>query len=367
MNRPLSICLIAPKAYGLFDPAVASNYGGAEVDLSMLAKELAKDDSFRVRFITADYGQPSEQTLENVHLIKSLTLRENPLAGAWKIWRAMKKADADFYLIKTISPGVPLAWLFCRLYGKKFLYRTAHQDECDRSYRTTRPLLGRLFEFCLRRADRVFTQNQSDGESLRHHLGIESVCIPNGHPIKEVEPRQRRHILWVGRTADFKHPERFLELAGAFPQEAFVMVCRRATGDEGYEEFERQAKAVANLEFHGGVEFAKIAEFFARAKVFVNTSDTEGFANTFIQAAAAGTCILSWTVNPDQFLTRYQCGLACGGDMKKLKAGLAFLLEDERFADIGRNGQAYCREHHDIAVHVETYKRILRELADRAK
>lgn len=363
MSKPITICFVCPKAYGLFDPAVKSGFGGAEVDLYMLATELAKDKAFSVRFITADYGQPRRQTIQNVQLFKSLKFSENSLTGARKIWRTMKQANARFYMIKTLSPGVPLVWTFCRLHKRKFMYRTAHQNECDQSYRSSHPLIGRLFEFCLRRADKVFVQNQSDGELLKQNLGLETVFIPNGHLFSQTESQEKKSILWVGRTADFKHPERFPELARAFPQEQFVMICRRATDDSAYDRIRQQADTVENLEFISEVEFARIGDYFAQAKVFVNTSDSEGFANTFIQAAAARTPILTWIVNPDNFLTQYQCGLACQGDADKLKQGLSFLLDQDRYIELGQNAAQYVRQHHDITAIAEQYKTIFRKMA----
>lgn len=109
------------------------------------------------------------------------------------------------------------------------------------------------------------------------------------------------------------------------------------------------------------MDFFELDRFFAAAKVFVNTSDAEGFPNTFIQAAAAGTAILSWLVNPDGFLTRWQCGLACGGTMERLTEGLRFLLEQDRYIEIGQNGLRYVRQHHDISVLVERYKESLQK------
>ncbi len=56
IQSPIRVCFISPKAYPLFNPNVEAVFGGAEVDLYYLATELAKDDSFTVSFITADYG-----------------------------------------------------------------------------------------------------------------------------------------------------------------------------------------------------------------------------------------------------------------------------------------------------------------------
>lgn len=359
----LSICFVCPKAYGLFDPSVRTYYGGAEVDLYMLATELAQDPAFSVSFICADYGQPAEQVRENVRLLTGLDFHRNPLCSAWRLWQTLKKADAQFYMLETASPGVPLVYAFCRVHGRRFLYRTASQMEYDGTYRAQHPVLGRLFYRVLRKADCVFVQNRQDQEQLRRAAGAESIVMPNGQRLTEPAGQERSFILWVGRSAEVKHPERFVELARRFPQESFVMVCRPATGDTGYESLRRQAESVSNLRFYPDVDFFELGRFFAGAKVFVNTSDAEGFPNTFIQAAAAGTAILSWQVNPDQFLTIWQCGLACGGTMERLVKGLAFLLERQRYQEIGRNGLGYVRQHHNISELAERYKQILRTLA----
>ena len=151
-----------------------------------------------------------------------------------------------------------------------------------------------------------------------------------------------------------------LKLAAA--GESITPICRPATGDTNYPQLQKQAEAVENLEFHTDVDFSKTDAYFAAAKVFVNTSDAEGFANTFIQATKAATPILTWQVNPDQFLTQYQCGLACGGDMDKLAQGLSFLLENRRYQELGQNGQRYVQEHHDITKITERYKQVFREI-----
>jgi glycosyltransferase involved in cell wall biosynthesis len=360
-EKPISICFVSPKAYGLFEPTVKTNFGGAEVDMYMLATELAKDPAFAVTFLVADYGQPAEELRENVRLLKSLDWRQNPLSGAAKIWKTLKRADTQFYLCKTASPGVPLVYTFCRLHRRRFLYRTAHRHECDGTYRAEHPIWGRLFYWALRGAARVFAQNEEDSRLLKETAHVEAEVIANGHRLRQCWTEPRKYILWVGRSAQFKHPERFLELARRCIQEQFVIVCRPAAGDRNYEVLQKEAATIGNLTFYSDVDFFELDRFFAAAKVFVNTSDAEGFPNTFIQAAAAGTAILSWQVNPDGFLTRWQCGLACGGTMERLTEGLRFLLEQDRYIEIGQNGLRYVRQHHDISVLVERYKESLRK------
>jgi glycosyltransferase involved in cell wall biosynthesis len=358
INGHIKFCFVMPKTYPLFNPEVNSVFGGAEVDLYYLSTELAKDDRFDVSFIVADYGQDDVESNEDVAVIKSLNFKENAFAGAIKVWHAMKKADADIYMLKTASPGVPLAKLFCLIYKKVFTYRTAHRRECDGTYLKEHWLLGKGFLWAVRRARVVFAQNQADAELLEKTANVKSIVIPNGHRFCATPTTEKDCILWVGRTVEFKKPKLFLELAKKFPAEKFVMICQQATGDDRYEEFVAVAETIDNLQFHRRVDFHRIDEYFARAKVLVNTSDTEGFPNTFIQACKAATPILSLNVNPDDFLDKYGCGVCCDGDMDKMTEQLKVLAETQTGAEMGASARKYVEQTHDIAKIIAQYKEL---------
>jgi len=357
-NKPIRICFIAPKAYPLFNPESNEVFGGSEVDLYFLAVELARDKNYQVSFITADYGQRPIETIEGVTVIKSVDFDRNALHGVLRVWRSLGRAGADIYMIKTPSLGTFLTALYCRWHHRIFLYRSAHTDHCDGTYLKHHRVLGRLFEWALRTAKIVFVQNQTDIENLKRTTGVFSMMVPNGHRLDELRETKRQTILWTGRSASFKKPEKFIALAREFPEQSFVMICQRATGDNQYEQFCKQVREVPNLEFHQRVPFHQIDGFFQRARVFVNTSDTEGFPNTFIQACKCATPILSLNVNPDDFLNRYSCGVCCRGDSTRLAEGLKFMLDQQRYLQLGQNGRKYVLEHHDIKKIIEHYKKV---------
>jgi len=362
LNKSIKICFIAPKAYPLFNPNQEGVFGGAEVDLYYLSTELAKDEHFKVSFITADYGQEKEQTIENVRIIKSLTFKENPLAAAVKIWRALKRVDAGAYMIKTYSLGMFLVALFCRVHKRIFLYRSASQSEGDGSYLKRHRLVGWFSKVALRKAEVVFVQNIRDQKNFMKTMAVQSVPIPNAHRLAGLSEQTRDSIIWVGRSVEVKRPELFLQLAEQFPQEKFIMICQRATGDENYENLVNQADKIKNLRFIQRVPFNEIDGYFRRSKIFVNTSEAEGFPNTFIQACIAGTPILSLNVNPDGFLDEFHCGIYADDKWQKLIDSLASLLENERYIELGRNARKYVEEKHDIVKIVETYKTIFENL-----
>jgi len=361
--QPIEICFIAPKAYPMFNAAAAGVFGGAEVDLYFLATELAKDESFSISLIAADYGQEEIETIENVRIIKSVNFRQNPLAGAAKIWQALRRADAGMYMMKTMTPGVFLAAFFCRVHHKMFLYRTANTDVCDGTYLQQHRWMGRLFKWSWRSAKLIFVQNAADKKNLENSIGLDSVAIPNGHRLTPPVDRKRDTVLWIGRSADIKRPGVFVDLAEKFPTEKFTMICQHATGDRKYSELMARAQQVKNLEFIERVSFDQVNSYFQRAKVFVNTSCSEGFPNTFIQAAQCGTSILALNVNPDGFLDKYSCGINSQNDIQKLAENLRFMLDDDRYIELGRNGRKYAEQNHDIKTIVEQYKKIFRSLA----
>lgn len=358
-SRKVKICFVSPKAYPLFNQDVQATFGGAEVDLYYLGTELAKDSNYDISFITADYGQDDIEHHENVTVIKSLSFRQNPISGGLKVWKALRKANADMYMIKSISVGLFLVSLFCRIYHKIFLYRTANTTHCDGMYLKQHPFMGRLFRYSIKHANKVFVQNETDCQNLKKTTGILPVVIPNGHRLKTLPSTKRQTILWVGRSSDIKKPGRFLKLAKVFPQESFVMVCQKATGDNRYESLRSKAGYIKNLTFIEHISFNEIDTYFEQAKVFVNTSDSEGFPNTFIQACKAATAILSYSVNPDGFLNIYQCGIACHENDALLIDQLRKLLADDYYLKLGRNGREYVKKKHDISRLVEAYKQLV--------
>ncbi|MHC4215783.1 MAG: glycosyltransferase family 4 protein, partial [Planctomycetota bacterium] len=337
-------------------------FGGAEVDCYFLGTELAKDKDYEVSCIVADYGQDSCQVRQDVTIIKGLNFRKNSLLGALRIWRALHRADGQIYFIETASPGVPLVALFCKLHKRKFVYRTAHSRECDGTYLREHKLLGKAFARSLRKADTVITQNDEDVESLRTTIGASSVVIRNAHLLPSSQRPYQDTILWVARSISHKRPELFVKLVRQFPKEHFTMICPKATGDGGYDDLVARAGEVENLEFIKQVPFCEMDSYFERAKVFVNTSDDEGYPNTFIEACKYHTPILSLNVNPDGFLDRYKCGMCACGDWQQFVSMLQQLLDEETAREYGANGRQYAEQKHDITKIIEEYKTVFKRL-----
>jgi len=362
-DKKIKVCFVAPKAYEIFNPETGDYVGGAEVDLYYLATEIALDSNFEVSAVVADYGQKEIETIEGVTIFRSLNFSKNVLNGLFRTWQALKRADADIYMMKCASPGVPLVSIFCKLHRRIFIYRLASMLESDGTYVKQHPILGKLFNWSLRHADAIFAQNVTDEKNLGKTTGIHSRTIPNGHRLGQIPQQPRDIIMWAGYDRPVKNPDGFLELAKAVPEERFVLICQAPEKDSHYADLIARAGKIPNLQFIPHVPFDQIENFFSRAKVLVNTSHSEGFPNAFIQACKCGTPILSFKVNPDGFLDTHVCGLCCNGDPALLISNLRFMLDGERYVELGSNARRYSEKYHDITKIAAEYKSIFARLA----
>lgn len=194
----------------------------------------------------------------------------------------------------------------------------AHDVEVKGIYQTSRKKCF-LFKSLLKNSGLIVTQNTYQQNTLFERYKKETLLMPNGYPVLDApQIEEKRGVLWVSRCDPWKKPEIFLDLAQKNPDLSFTMICPPASDKNYFNEIKRKAEEVKNLIFLDFVSFYEIDSCFHRAAVFVNTSENEGFPNTFLQAAAAGTPILSLNVDPDGFIERNGYGVVCNGEKENL-------------------------------------------------
>ena len=94
------------------------------------------------------------------------------------------------------------------------------------------------------------------------------------------------------------------------------------------------------------------------AWILVNTSAKESLPVSFVEAAGRGCAILS-RVDPDGFSSRFGCVVR----NDDFASGLAYLLEGERWRELGRQGHRYVYERYRydraMSEHLRLYERVL--------
>jgi glycosyltransferase involved in cell wall biosynthesis len=121
-------------------------------------------------------------------------------------------------------------------------------------------------------------------------------------------------VLWVNNLRPFKRPDRLLTLARALPHLRFEMIGGTQSGHEAmYAQIQAEAQSLPNLRFLGPVPYHEVNGHYERARVFVNTSDSEGFPNSYLQAWRRGTPSVAF-FDPDAVIARHGLGAAVPDD-----------------------------------------------------
>ncbi len=308
-HTPPTIGFMLNRGYSLFHPEVVETYGGAQLDMYLLGRELQKK-GYAIAYAFLDYGQKRDEvTPDGVRLYATYPPRAlEPLVGQFirafgRLWRVARQMDADIYCVEGANFEVFVIGLFCRVFRKTMVYRLASMIEADGRYTKENRLQGILYSLGRRLAHAIIAQSQEQCDLLRAQ-GIRATIIPNGYPPSEQMATPNGPVLWVGRLMKIKGPGRFLDLAEQLPNQQFVMIGPTEMIDRVYAETMRERiAALANVDYFTKVDFHVIDRFFQRSSVLVNSSEYEGFPLTFLQAMSVGLPIVSYGINPDGILT----------------------------------------------------------------
>jgi len=344
------IGLVSFNVYAFFNPASPAQLGGSEWQMYQLAQVLAAEGN-EVVFVVGDFGQQSIEKHGLITVYKSIALSKqwlNYIQAPFVLWAALWRTKANVYIASPAGPEVGLIALYCKLWHKRFIFRTASAVDCTREKVTSLGVIaGYLYQLGLRTADVIVCQSEQAKAAIKKYHGREAVVINNIIEMPVMTTR-KDFILWVGSARAVKQPHIFLELARSMPTEKFMMIMSRTGDMRLWDKIKASAQQIANLQFMGEVPPTKIGEYFSRAIVLVGTSQYEGFPNVYLQALSYGVPIVSLSVNPDNFLTQYNVGYCADGNEDKMRTDLRFLLDDRASYEAkSQAGRQYMATHHD--------------------
>jgi glycosyltransferase involved in cell wall biosynthesis len=298
-GRKPHVCFVSPTGWPVFSGAKdIPVVGGAEVQQGFIARALVQR-GFRVSLISLDYGQAEPSVVDGITCFKA----HRPYAGIPVVrfvhprmtfmWNAMRRVNADVYYNRSASVTTALMALFCRHHGKRSIYAGASDMDFIPGQEEIQLARDKwIFEFGLKRIDSVVVQNAGQLENFRRHYGRDATYIPSTHvPRPGARADHRGYVLWVARMGPSKRPLLAIEIAKRLPQYRFVIVGGPEGGREGaalYRSVIELAKQAPNVEMTGFVPYTEVDRYFNGGRVLLNTSEFEGFPNTFLQAWARG-------------------------------------------------------------------------------
>src|SRR5262245_30613407 len=323
-------------------PVLAPEYnhhgiGGEQVQQTLLAKALAARD-YQVSMVVGDYGQPEGAAWHGIATYKAY----RPSAGVpvlrfvyprWTgTWAALLRADADVYYTSCAGMGVGLVGMFCRRHRRGFVHRLASDADADPKKVIIRFRRDKkLYEYGLREADIVLCQHAAQQKALMENFTVSGVVADMlvDPPARQLDHDQRDlEILWVSNLRDLKRPDLALQLARQMPAHHIHMIGGPEPGfSDLYQRIESAAMNLPNLTFYGRVPYHEIGDLYDRAKVFVNTSNVEGFPNSFLQSWCRGVPVVSF-FDPNGLIEREGLGVSTNS-IEDMASAVHRLIADE--------------------------------------
>lgn len=370
-----ALCIVSHQAYGAMTGGGTGHIGGVEWQTTLLAKWFATR-GWQVSMLTWDEGGPPEEFIDGVRIIK-ISRQKAGLPGLrffhpkWTgLIRAMWAANADVYYQNGAECVTGQVALWCRRHRRAFVFSAASDADCDPRLLESRTLRERLLcRYGLRRADHVVVQTLTQQENMRKLFGLDTTVVPmpcpgpsNGdfHPPN----LQTNRVLWIGRIARVKRPDRLIEVAASCKGVHFDLV--GPLSDDPYSTAIRhRAASVPNVTLHGALPRDRVPEFYRQSALLCCTSEYEGFPNTFLEAWSHGLPIVS-TFDPDGLIARRNLGVVVANLAGAGPAILSLLSSPDSYRQVSENARRYYLEHHTFEAVMPRFEELFRSVADRA-
>ncbi len=364
MAKKIKICFVVPRAYYLFDQTlekISDKVGGAQKQAFLFSTGLASYNLFDVHFIVADFGQKkNKMMIDGVTVWKSFNFKHNFITQIHCFYKSLKNVNADVYLFRSADRGVAFGTFLVKyLLKKKVIYMIASGSETSYvgNKKAFGPITAQLMNFVYKKSDAIIaqTKEQSILFTKNHSRNPDSI-IKNIIDIEQEknEEIQKDYSIWVGRLDKIKQPELFLELAKKIPNQKFIMIAPIVLEHQKYGIYlKKEILKIKNIEY---IEFVKPKEmmlYYQKAKLYVTTSETEGFSNTMMEAMAVGCPVLSYKVDPENIIRNFQLGYCSYAEKTMFFKAFEQLIDNEDKLNImGKNARDYIMNNHSKEIEI---------------
>ncbi|MEI6035984.1 MAG: glycosyltransferase family 4 protein [Verrucomicrobiae bacterium] len=328
----MKILFLSSHAHLILERSTTRVSGGAELQIALLARELAGRGK-KVVIAAGDTGQADGEIREGVKIRNAGKFQTGGLADTLRalprVAQVIREEKPDWVFLLGWTTWLFFLHVMKPFFGFRLGFICGLDIEVNGGFRRENPFRGLLFEHAMRRCDALFAMT-NDQRRLFEKNGMScglyrNLILPRARPL---DARKNADLLWVSRCQPIKRPHLFLDLAERLPDAACRMVCPRED-IRLWDSVSARAAGIPNIEFIERVPYHEIQDVYDGAKIFVNTSEGEGWPNSFIQSGLGAAALLSLDVNPDGLFETYRLGEFAAGDFERLVAGASSLLSNE--------------------------------------
>ena len=342
-------------AYAINAPSAV---GGAERQQWFLARALAAAGWMVTVGVRNSLACNQRIVIEGVEFVG---IGQKHLLWGWYSFIASERPDWSYWRCANhlLGPLVAIA----RIRGIHSIFAAAF----DRNVDIRRALLHRrhwwpLYALGLLWTDRIFLQNERQFLGLHARLRRKALIVPSINaetPMPKPHSLRPKYVAWVAMLREHKRPDLLVEIARKAPDIQFV-ICGGATTHTavpGYSErFITVIQSIPNVEYRGQVSPDVADRIIAEAALLLSTADEEGFPNTFLQAWASGTPVVSLTVDPNHIIQRHGLGKVSRTVAQAISDIRILLDSDQERETISCRARQYVAKNHSANAVVRIFE-----------
>jgi glycosyltransferase involved in cell wall biosynthesis len=351
--RKKRLCIVLPDHW-------AANSGGAEYQARVLVDVLLAYGGFDITYLARNVNAaffPAGYRIERVKTCQKLT-RYGDFFDAPSLYSLLRDLRPDVIYQTVGSAYTGVAAFYARHAGARMVWQIASDVDVEPfngglslNY-PFRYVEKKLLEYGVRNTTQIIAQTRKQGELLhRHYRRRADAIIPNFHP-EPVEPLGKGlpiTVVWVANLKPLKRPEIFIRLAQDLHDGAggarFLVVGRGGDSD-WHREILRTMSASPCIEYLGECPQDKVNALLAQSDILVNTSEYEGFPNTFIQAWMRKVPVVSMGVDPDGVMQQVGMGFVAQ-TYDQLRDAVRRLMDDGRLrTEMGERAREFALENY---------------------
>ncbi|MCK4806014.1 MAG: glycosyltransferase family 4 protein [Candidatus Aegiribacteria sp.] len=288
LNSNPRICFLIPTAYAAFINNIEGARSGAEFQMALVAQYLS-EKGYNIEVVCQDKGHlvHHKSHIADYRLLPGIS-HANTVNLAIRYFMYIINNVADIYITRMMTPLLPVYRLATRLVRKPLVFSCASQYDVAKQFKG-RNLLRFIIPACraaLINCDGVVTQTKWQKEELEINYRKESKVISNALNIDDWKPGNSpsgSKVVWLGNIRPVKRFDRLVRIAEMCPDIDFT-----AIGDISDASAHQTDYLPSNLHWVGRKGKSEVKRILQKSHILLNTSESEGFPNTILEARALG-------------------------------------------------------------------------------
>ncbi len=272
--------------------------------------------------------------------------------------KVIKKYNPDYIIQASAKTQTFILMLVAKFLKIPFIHRIASDVHVDERIKelVDKKLAVYLYRLGLKYSDYIIAQNNFQFIKLKETYPKKNIFIIHNPYVLEtgesaILPREKRkYIAWIGNFRKIKNLPALANIARELPHVNFKIAGKEhADLDPETLESLSDLKEIKNVEFVGYIKQSEIKSFLAKSIALLNTSFTEGFSNTFLEAWSLGVPVITTkNVNPDEIVSKNNLGKVAD-DYNQLVDMIKIIMDydEDEYDKLALHYHEYVREKHN--------------------